>query len=334
MGSAQAPLPSELRDRLNTRWRENLERLAEEWFGGWRRETEEQFAAYLTEALQNQSAALRRELCEQMTQDARSLRAAENHAAWARTLLAAACRYSPFAVLFSTLSNRLRCEGMREAGVEDGDYPLAGLDIPLAAAPAFAHAVESSDPVATVVNADELSESVAEHLAPRSSGSAYLLPLVSHGRAAAVLYAEPGEDAAARAALEWLALAAGLTLEQRTPAPAQLVTLAPAQEPPKPQPWDALPKEERQLHVQAQRFAKWKASSIRLSKREAVGEGIKKQDLYSVLKDEIDAARDEYRRRFMEQSPHMVDYLHIELVRTLANDDSALLGPDYPGPLV
>lgn len=334
MGSAHAPLPQELRERLEARWRENLERLAEEWFGDWRRESEAEFAAYLEEALRNQSAALRKELCEQMTQDARGLRAAENHAAWVRALLAAACRYSPFAALFSTLSHRLRCEGMREAGVEEGEYPLIGLDIPLSSAPAFGHAVESSDPVATVVNAEELSESVAEHLAPRSSGAAYLLPLVSHGRVAAVLYVEPGGDAAARASLEWLALAAGLTLEQRTPAPGQLVTLTPALEPPKPQVWEALPKEERQLHVQAQRFAKWKASSIRLSQREAVREGIRKQDLYSVLRNEIDSAREEYRRRFMEQSPHMVDYLHIELVRTLANDDSAQLGPDYPGPLV
>jgi hypothetical protein len=29
----------------------------------------------------------------------------------------------------------------------------------------------------------------------------------------------------------------------------------------------------------------------------------------------------------------MVDYFHIEAVRTLANDDESLLGPEYPGPL-
>jgi hypothetical protein len=29
-----------------------------------------------------------------------------------------------------------------------------------------------------------------------------------------------------------------------------------------------------------------------------------------------------------------VDYLHLELVRTLANDDVELLGQDYPGPMV
>jgi hypothetical protein len=28
-----------------------------------------------------------------------------------------------------------------------------------------------------------------------------------------------------------------------------------------------------------------------------------------------------------------VDYLHLELVRTLANDEVELLGQEYPGPL-
>ena len=30
----------------------------------------------------------------------------------------------------------------------------------------------------------------------------------------------------------------------------------------------------------------------------------------------------------------MVDYLHLELLRTLANDDADLLGSEYPGPMV
>jgi hypothetical protein len=30
----------------------------------------------------------------------------------------------------------------------------------------------------------------------------------------------------------------------------------------------------------------------------------------------------------------MLDYLHLEMVRTLAQDDAELLGAEYPGPLV
>jgi hypothetical protein len=30
----------------------------------------------------------------------------------------------------------------------------------------------------------------------------------------------------------------------------------------------------------------------------------------------------------------MVDYLHLEIVRSLAHDDDRLLGSSYPGPMV
>jgi hypothetical protein len=30
----------------------------------------------------------------------------------------------------------------------------------------------------------------------------------------------------------------------------------------------------------------------------------------------------------------MVDYLHLEILRSLAHDDDRLLGPEYPGPMV
>ena len=46
------------------------------------------------------------------------------------------------------------------------------------------------------------------------------------------------------------------------------------------------------------------------------------------------AARESFREKHMSASPTMVDYLHLEMVRSLANDDADLLGPEYPGPLV
>ena len=47
----------------------------------------------------------------------------------------------------------------------------------------------------------------------------------------------------------------------------------------------------------------------------------------------IDSARDKFRQDFFLPCPTMVDYLHLELVRTLANDDPELLGTEYPGPM-
>jgi hypothetical protein len=54
--------------------------------------------------------------------------------------------------------------------------------------------------------------------------------------------------------------------------------------------------------------------------------------LYASLRQEIDADREAYRRDFLSHLP-MVDYYHLELVRTLAHDNPELLGEDYPGPL-
>jgi hypothetical protein len=56
-------------------------------------------------------------------------------------------------------------------------------------------------------------------------------------------------------------------------------------------------------------------------------------DLYAALKTQMDAARDAYREKFLTPVNGTADYLHVEFVRTLANDDAALLGPGYPGPL-
>jgi hypothetical protein len=40
------------------------------------------------------------------------------------------------------------------------------------------------------------------------------------------------------------------------------------------------------------------------------------------------------RTQFFTPCASMVDYLHLELARTLAYDDADLLGTTYPGPLV
>jgi hypothetical protein len=99
-------------------------------------------------------------------------------------------------------------------------------------------------------------------------------------------------------------------------------------------PWSSLSKEDQEFHLKAQRFARVCVAELRLYESEAVKQGRAARDLYGRLKEKIDAGRQAYRRQFMDVCPSMVDYLHLELVRTLANDDETLLGTDYPGPLV
>jgi hypothetical protein len=94
----------------------------------------------------------------------------------------------------------------------------------------------------------------------------------------------------------------------------------------------------RATDVSARRFAKVKIAEIQLYHAAAVNVGRASRDLYGSLRGEIDAARVSFREKFLTPAngtaDYLRDYLHLELVRVLANDDAALLGPGYPGPMV
>ena len=88
------------------------------------------------------------------------------------------------------------------------------------------------------------------------------------------------------------------------------------------------------MHLAGQRFARVKVAEMRLYRADAVSSGRVTRDLYGALREPIDIARDEFRNRFMAACPSMVDYLHLELIRSLAHEDVELLGPEYPGPII
>ena len=73
---------------------------------------------------------------------------------------------------------------------------------------------------------------------------------------------------------------------------------------------------------------------IALYHSDAVQAGRSRRNLYDLLRQPIDDARQGFRNQFFAGCPSMVDYLHLELTRTLANDDPDLFGSTYPGPLV
>jgi hypothetical protein len=98
--------------------------------------------------------------------------------------------------------------------------------------------------------------------------------------------------------------------------------------------WDDLTQEERENHMRAQRFARTQVAEMRLYKDEAVKSGRRDGNIYLRLKEEVDAARERYQSQFLDGQTHMRDYLHAELVETLAIDNPQLMGPDYPGALV
>lgn len=95
-----------------------------------------------------------------------------------------------------------------------------------------------------------------------------------------------------------------------------------------------LSEEEQKGHRDAKRFAKLLVSEIELYNKAKVTDGRKNKDLYKRLKADIDRSRQTYEKRFGKTVGKQYDYFYEELVKTLAGNDSSLLGSDYPGPSV
>jgi len=213
---------------------------------------------------------------------------------------------------------------------------MAMENVPLASAPAFANAIESKDTVVAMRTKGEMSDSIASLLGEAEGRKFHLFPVVTRERAGAILYADAEDRAVESGALELLATVAGAVLESRSAVSNQnnLVNITDSGNKPKVSSWFSLSREEQELHLKAQRFARVHIAGIRLHKSDKVKEGRTQHALYASLKTEIDSARDVFQRDFLPISPTMVDYLHLELLRTLANENADLLGPDYPGPMV
>jgi len=205
-------------------------------------------------------------------------------------------------------------------------------EITLEDAPALAEAVRSQDPVTAAATPAEVSEELASLAAKSEFGRVFLYPVVAGDRVPALVCAWGEVQGSAMELLAQVAAAALCAL----PARGQLLGIAPApngEKAPEASAWDALSGEEQQWHLRAQRSARVQVAEIRLFEPEGVQAGRARHDLYGAVRARIDAARESFHKRFFSATPTMVDYLHLELVRTLANDDPELLGNDYPGPL-
>jgi hypothetical protein len=97
--------------------------------------------------------------------------------------------------------------------------------------------------------------------------------------------------------------------------------------------WNEIPEPDRLQHMRAQRLARVKIAEMQLYRPEACQAGLAQKDIYLFLKREIDSARDIFREQFLS-TKSMADYLHLELLARLAQNDNASLGADYPGRMV
>jgi len=87
--------------------------------------------------------------------------------------------------------------------------------------------------------------------------------------------------------------------------------------------------EDADVHRKAQRFARLLMDEIKLYNQAKVAEGRKHRDLYDRLKEDIDKSRATYQKRYGNTVAVSADYLSAELIRSLAEDDVSLLGPNF-----
>jgi hypothetical protein len=302
-------------------------KVLEERFAGLSRELVELAAAHAADGARQ----ARRETADRLNRSVRLMRQAESATEIASALLDASRGFAATAALFRISDGEAAGETIRGASPEDSDA-FRSLRIPLADAPALAAAVETLDPVVSVSSAAEISAPLAALTGGAAEERIFLLPLAPEDRATALLCAWGDVDAPA---LELLAQAAAAFWRWIAPAATELVTLTPAPDVAAPaSAWDALSSEDRRVHLSAQRFARVRAAEILLAHGAAIRHARSRRNVYDAVREPIDAARATFRASFMNACPSMVDYLHLELVRTLADDKAELLGEDYPGILV
>jgi len=264
----------------------------------------------------------------------RRMQAAESRSEWAWALADAAAAFAPRVAVVLVRGEELEVIAGRDPDRASA-RGLPGVRFPLYEASAFRSVIETGEPVVTQRTSRELSEEFARAVGAAGDGTAWLLPVRTDDATVAVLYAD-GPERVAEAGLELAATMAGwIARARRWPLLEEAFEAARPPAPPRELPdWSRLSREEQELHLRAQRFARVQVAEIRLHHDEAVRAGRAQRNLYRTLKQEIEQAREAFRRQFVEASPTMVDYLHRELLRTLAHEDAALLGEDYPGPLV
>ena len=263
----------------------------------------------------------RREQAEQLNQAVRRLRIAPDPGELCATLADAAARLASGTILFR---------------VAEGAATSDRIEVPLGDAPALAAAAESQDPLIAAATPGEVSAPLVELLGHTPDMRVSILPVVAGEKVAALVYCWGTVQVAA---LELLAQVASAVWSAIPVPPPRLVSIAMAADPPPVQAkpaaaWQELPPAEQQIHLRAQRFARVQAAEMRLYHAEVVQVARGRRNLYEALRQPIDDARQAFRTRFFAGCPSMVDYLHLELTRTLANDDPDLLGSTYPGPLV
>lgn len=272
----------------------------------------------------------RSRVSEDLNQTARRLKQYKTDSDWYQAVVDGAARFAPEVILLSVEGDRFVLKGARGLTLADD------LVISRSEAAAFRNALDSGELAIVLATANEVSATIA---AAVPVNRALILP-ISNGERVAALLLCVARDGTDTNAIELIVNMASSVLERhsRGPAHLQIAAALPAgqntDETSNAQPdWDEIPEPDRLQHVRARRVARVKVAEMQLYRPEACEAGRAQKDLYLFLKREIDAARDLFRDQFLT-TKSMADYLHLELLARLAQNDNALLGAEYPGQMV
>jgi hypothetical protein len=284
------------------------------------------------EAARSESAqAARSQITNELNQLLRRLHQYRTEGEWSSAILDAASQVVHQVALFTLQDGVLCLRGQQNLNLAED------LSFSPSMAAAFETVISSKDTVVALRTPAEVGESLSS---PGRDERAHIVPILNGPRVVALLFAA-NQDYLDVNAIELIAGLASIVLERQsnTLLHSQIATKPPAaphtrasNSAPLPS-WADLNQDQRLLHVRAQRFARVKVAEMQLSRPDACHAGRRQGDLYLLLRQDIDKARDTYRKQFMT-FPSMVDYLHLELVRTAAEGNEEKLGADYPGQLV
>jgi hypothetical protein len=297
------------------------------------------------EAIHSTREATLRDTAESLNQTLRRLHQTAAQAPALQLLAEASAPWAERAVVIS-LEDGQQPHSLAFRGIDAGEE---GISFPIEEAAAIGSAIESKDPVVALATGVELSPALASAFGDDPELKAYLFPIVVRQAVVAMLVAT---GVTAPAPLELLCEAAGMKMEALVPEPVRalkplpgpdLVQISPPELPSgetsptetaERRTWNDLTADDQRLHLQAQRVARVRVAEMRLYHAEDLQKGLFAGDIYSALRTEIDKARTEFLQTFLSKSDTMVDYLHLEILRSLAHDDDRLLGVEYPGPMV
>jgi len=94
-------------------------------------------------------------------------------------------------------------------------------------------------------------------------------------------------------------------------------------------PFAGVSAEDADTHRKAQRFARLLVDEIKLYNQAKVAEGRRHKDLYDRLKEDIEKSRSTYQKRYGSTVAASGDYFQKEVVRSLAEEDAAIMGANF-----